>query len=250
MVNRTDYQKYLKGMSGKRLDELAIFEIGGLGTWDGKGAPIIDSLPQRKAKKVVYRGIDARAHPHIFGVSPVDYEKYRDRSRQMIREHTGKEEGIDALTIRWNGQDVPYPFSDGSFDEFHCHMVTDSIVRPEKSAYKPTPEGFADEVNRLLKPHGRVYISTDRKGHFFPAWHETEQYAELADRLIQRLRTLEFSINVLDAGRSLQEDLLGKDYSIQIGEANFYPLRHFTYITHHIDFALIATKAPHPVRSK
>lgn len=153
MVNRTNYQKYLKGTGRKILDELAIFEIGGLGTWDGKGAPIIDSLLQRKAKTVIYRGIDARAHPHIFGVSPVNYEKYGDCSRQMLQEHVCKEEGIDKLTIRWDGSDVPYPFSDNSFDEFHRHMVTDSLIQSEKSKYspRPTPEGFANEVNRLLR---------------------------------------------------------------------------------------------------
>ncbi len=257
MVNRTDYQKYLKGMGRKRLDELAIFEIGGLGTWDGKGAPIIDSLPQRKAKKVIYRGIDARAYPYIFGVSPVNYGLYRNRSRQMLQEHVGKEEDIDALTIRWDGSDVPYPFSDSSFDEFHCHMVTDSLIRPEKSKYspRPTPEGFANEVNRLLRPNGRVYLCTDRKGHFFPAdiggnYIENEQYAELVDRLVQKLRTQGFSMEVLDASRSLQENLQGNDYGIPMGEASFYPLRQFTYISHHVDFALIATKTPHAVSSK
>ena len=250
-MNRTDYGKYLFGTDRKRLEELAIFEIGGLGTWDGKGAPIIDSLPQRKAKRVIYRGIDNRACPYIFGISPVNPEEYRPRSKRMLKEHVGNKEGIDSLTIRWSGWDVPYPFSNGSFDEFHSHMVTSSLIGPEQNGYKPTPEGFADEVDRLLKPRGRVYLSTDL-GHFFPhSWEPgSNQRVELADKLIQRFRTQGYSINELDASRDFQEELQGRDYGVPIKKASFGPIMPFTYIYSNIEFVLIATKASHPIKKQ
>src|SRR3989344_6475224 len=143
MVERSDYGKYLFGTGSERLDELAICEIGG-----SKG-PIYRSLPQRNAKRVIYREIDN--DEHYFRSHKLTPRNYKDFSRQMLREHRGTTEGIDALTIYWDGKEVPYPFPDDSFDEFHCHMVTGEIIGRGvgSTLYTPTAEIFADEVNRI-----------------------------------------------------------------------------------------------------
>src|SRR3989344_5259703 len=58
MDTRMAYRKYVKGLGRKRLDELAIFEIGGVGRLDGRGAPVMAALPQRNARRIIYRDIE------------------------------------------------------------------------------------------------------------------------------------------------------------------------------------------------
>ncbi len=253
MVQRTDYGKYLFGTGRKKLEELAIFEIG------GSYGPICRSLPQRNAKRVIYREINT---PDSFLIiSNAELRRYREQyasiSRQMLREHCGAAEGIDELRIPWYAQDVPYPFPDNSFDEFHSHMVTSRIVGYEKTGHRPSPESFADEVARLLKREGRLYLSTDtpyffgsRKSQTLPAFGE--ERAELADRLIQSLRAKGFTMNVVDCYFSLQEDLQGKNYGVPIGEVDWGAvMRNFSRQSGaHVDLVIIATKAPHPGHSK
>lgn len=180
----------------------------------------------------------------------------------MLREHQSATEGIDALTLRWDGGDIPYPFPDNSFDEFHCHMVTSPIIGRSvepRVRLRPTPEIFADEVNRLLRPQGRIYLTTDIGGHIFEAEgcllsERTYSMMKPADRLIQSLRSHGFSLNELNACRGSQERLEGKDYGVEIKEVDFVPIIPFTDV-HMLAgvycnpaLILIATKAPHPVK--
>ena len=55
----TDYTQYLHGIN-ESVDELRVFEIGGLGRGGRNYGPIINKLCERKADRVVYRGIDSR----------------------------------------------------------------------------------------------------------------------------------------------------------------------------------------------
>lgn len=241
MTQKTDYGKYLFGTGQERLEELAIFEIG------GSEGPIYRSLSQRNANRVIYREIDSYAYRDYFIFNKLNRWKYEDFSRQMLREHHGVTEGIDALTLRWDGGDIPYPFPDDSFDEFHCHMVTSAIIgRSVGPRHIPTPEIFADEVNRLLKTHGRIYLTTDGSGIFEVEGNrfseQEDSMVEPADRLIKGLLNHGFSLNELDASRSFYRRLPGNDYRFQIKEARFDPIIPFTDIHNYPALILIATK--------
>ena len=249
MDTRTDYRKYLKGLGRKRLDELAIFEIGGVGRLDGRGAPVMAALPQRNARRIIYRDIEVLD----FQCNYLSREEYAPRTTQRLREHCSPATGVDALVLEWNGCDVPYPFPRESFDEFHSHMVTAHLVVPEQTEYAPSPEGFADEVTRLLRNEGRLYLSTDTP-HFFGRGGGTtargQERAELADRLIQRLRTNGFAIDVVDCHGSLKNHLQGRDYGVQVGTVNYAALGYFSRVSGgaDIDLVLIATKSPDSAR--
>jgi len=244
MYKRTDYKKYLHGTGQERLDELAIFEIGGTGRHNGRGAPIIHSLPQRQARRVIYRGIDVH---NLYGIY-MTREEYRPSSTQTLKKHKSPNKGVDQLVLEWDGKDIPYPFPQESFDEFHSHMVTAKIVRPNQTEYQPSPESFADEVNRLLKSRGTLYLSTDTP-HFFGGSTATlpafgTERADLVDRFIQKLQSHGFIMDVLDCSKNLQQNLQGKNDGVQIGDISLGPLKYFSDVAGwaHVDLVLIATK--------
>ena len=134
-------------------------------------------------------------------------------------------------------------------------MVTGQIIGRSVgpgSSYIPTAEIFADEVNRLLKPQGRIYLTTDGSGIFevegIRLSEQEESMVEPADRLIKGLFNHRFSLNELDGSRSFYRRLLRNDYGFQIKEARFDPIIPFTDVHNATALILIATKAPRPAR--
>ena len=153
------YEKYLR--REQKQDELAIFEIAGLG-YTKNEARIINSLPRLNAKKVIYRGIDIGVDPKLRfrEITKSDRSNLRSYSHQKLQEHQiVPSSSIDQLVIPWDAKDIPYPFASNSFDEFHCHMIDGHIIAPEQSEDYPTPESFVDEASRLLKPKGIFFLS-------------------------------------------------------------------------------------------
>jgi len=238
-----DYKKYLRGNSRKRLKELAIFEIGGFGS---SPYPIFDFLSERNAKKVIYRGINPDSYEYLWDRSMSLKEWQRTFSQRMIQNHSSLKEGIDKLVIPWDGMNIPYPFTENSFDEFHCHML-DSPIISLTSDYLATPERFVDEVNRLLRLEGRVYL-TIQNNLFFRTGNRPAYIKEsvaMMDQMISRLQTHHFTIDRLDYGSgsnsNIETYLQQQNYTFPVERVNYSSLRTFTREST-VDLLLIATK--------
>jgi len=192
-MEQVDYRKYLKAMD-QSIEELKIFEIGSANyQQDGSRGrdPIIETCIEREARNIIYRGIsEPGKSPYRLGED--DPLWYRKTARELIQNNEQKRiylspsptsyqqtkeiRSLFQLIVPWDAKDIPYPFPDNSFDEFHCHMVNDKIILsrdtkampPEDSKWNNyhTIDEFVQEISRITRSDGRVYLTIDNDWFF------------------------------------------------------------------------------------
>lgn len=75
---------------------------------------------------------------------------------------------LDKLTTFWIEDGKQLPLDDGSLDGIACFQVLSVIDRPEE---------FFKEINRVLKPGGKLILTTD---FLYPAWSAEDVFRHTA----------------------------------------------------------------------
>lgn len=158
------YSCHLLG-NNSPVSEVSVLDIGA-GFSHPWGSSLVDGLRSRRAKIIKYVGIDLdRGERDVLRAS--GRAVCLDHVREFFakgRARTSSRDSIDQLKMVWDAREVQYPFDDCVFDEAHCHMIVSNIV-----GYRPSRhmDAYAAELDRLIKPQGRFFLSTQVGSPFF-----------------------------------------------------------------------------------
>ena len=189
MVKISTYKEYFDRERAS-LDRVSALEIG------ADSAPVLNNLLSG-GKPFFYRGID---YPYDFITS----WKYADRYEWELPEDAKPENrpdtsnpiwyrtfarnrlrtNLNKVKLPWDAIDLPLPFEDGVFTEVHCHMLLGNIVKSidSESCDLPTTRQFVEEVSRITKPGGIVFLSI-QESLFFDYVSTKKKFPELTKEL-------------------------------------------------------------------
>lgn len=241
----TDYSLYLKGID-RPVRRISILEIGA-----AVGSPIFRELPSRKAEKITYRSICLP----FTGVYSTRNE-YHTNAQNALRDKTRGEETssiafqdpdassrINAISFEWKASDIPYPFNRNSFDEVHCHMITDTIIDPGYCPSLPSFSAYASELARIIKPLGRYFLSV-QQGYFFETFEamgSADTVVGSMERFAEKLRNYGFTPEAIDYdGR--YDDKVPPEIRSKRGEVSPFRIKHFTDNPSEVNAVLVARR--------
>ncbi|MBI4163184.1 MAG: hypothetical protein HY513_05875 [Candidatus Aenigmarchaeota archaeon] len=172
-------------------------------------------LKERNVKQLTYRGIEKPSSP-IAGEDYMRYRnEYRRRAKQTIKKHKPQDASKDVLVVSWDAADVPYPFSDESFNELHCHMITSPVVRPNDSDRTdyfgievPTTNKWVKEARRLLMPDGRIFLTAQALwSYFFQGGDKFYEWAGRAEEFLDSLERNDFKVEAVSFDHTISRDI-------------------------------------------
>ena len=227
---KKDYSIYLKGI-GRPAKSVSILEIGAV------HSPIFRELPARKSNKIIYRsiflpstgGYSSRDQYHANAQEILFDEKCEEENRALSFPNPKDSSRINALSFEWNAADIPYPFKRNSFDEVHCHMITNTVIDPGYCPSLPNPEAYTSELARITKPHGRYFLSV-QKGYFIDTCEVRsldDTLVGLMERFANALKSNGFTPEVIDYDGNYGEEV-SRIIRSQRGEVSPFRMKLFT----------------------
>lgn len=127
------------------------------------------------------------------GAGNQPYKKYFAGANEYLTTNTKRHynhdefEQIDKLTTYWIEDGKMLPFPDCSCDGVACFQVLSVIDKPEE---------FFMEINRVLKPGGKLLLTTD---FLYPAWSKEDRYRHTAFNLKQLSESTGFKVEVIES---------------------------------------------------
>lgn len=127
------------------------------------------------------------------GAGDQPYKKYFAGVNEYLttntRRHynTEKSEQLEDLTTFWIEDGKALPLPDNSLDGIACFQVLSVIDKPEE---------FFIELNRILKPGGKLLLTTD---FLYPAWSNEDRYRHTAFNLKQLSESTGFKVEVIES---------------------------------------------------
>lgn len=113
------------------------------------------------------------------GAGDQPYKKYFSGTNEYLTTNTKRHYSADDInqlekrTTYWIEDGKSLPLSDESLDGVACFQVLSVLERPDE---------FFKEINRVLKPGGKLLLTTD---FLYPAWSREDRYRHTAFNLIQ-----------------------------------------------------------------
>ncbi len=113
------------------------------------------------------------------GAGDQPYKKYFSGADKYLTTNTKRHyddkgfEAIDSKTTYWIEDGTHLPLADKSLDGVACFQVLSVIEKPSN---------FFREINRVLKPGGRLILTTD---FLYPVWSNEDRYRHTAYSLKQ-----------------------------------------------------------------
>jgi SAM-dependent methyltransferase len=127
------------------------------------------------------------------GAGDQPYKKYFAGVNEYLttntRRHynTERSKQLEGLTTFWIEDGKALPLPDHSLDGIACFQVLSVIDKPEE---------FFIELNRVLKPGGKLLLTTD---FLYPAWSNEDRYRHTAFNLKQLSESTGFKVEVLES---------------------------------------------------
>lgn len=127
------------------------------------------------------------------GAGDQPYRKYFVRADEYLTTNTKRHyktqdfEKIEKQTTYWIEDGKTLPLPDKSLDGVACFQVLSVIDKPEE---------FFKEINRVLKPGGKLILTTD---FLYPVWSKEDRYRHTTYNLKQICESNGFSVGTIES---------------------------------------------------
>jgi SAM-dependent methyltransferase len=127
------------------------------------------------------------------GAGDQPYKKYFAGADEYLTTNTKRHYKTDELhqlektTTYWIEDGKVLPLQDNSLDGVACFQVLSVIDKPEE---------FFKEINRVLKPRGKLLLTTD---FLYPAWSKEDRFRHTAFNLKQLSESNGFNVEMIES---------------------------------------------------
>ena len=127
------------------------------------------------------------------GAGDQPYKKYFSKADEYLTTNTKRHyceqdfEQVDKLTTYWIEDGTVLPVDSNSLDGVACFQVLSVIEKPDE---------FFKEMNRVLKPGGKLLLSTD---FLYPVWSKEDRYRHTSYSLEQFAESTGFNVEGIES---------------------------------------------------